>query len=96
MIMNFKPASCAAVRYLEEAVLELDVVDPDLAGIARNALDMIQNMNHEHISSIDLECLHELLSTVDQEFCQSLSSALSVADPDCPICVLLNGKMGVY
>ncbi len=94
--MNSRPASCTAVRYLEQAVRELDVVDPDLAGIARNALDMIQNMNHENISPIDLECLHELLNTVDQESCQSLHSALAVADPDCPVCVLLKGKMGVY
>lgn len=89
MLIDSDSKTCVVVGYLETALLELNVQDRGLAGIASNALAMIRDMNQQNISPIDLECLHELLSTVDKESSLSLSDTLSRAAPDCPICLAL-------
>lgn len=86
---------CAVVSFLQKIVSEANSHDPNLAGAAQHALAILQDINLEEITPIDLDCLRALLEAIDQEWTDSLLATLLKVDPDCPVCAALKRALGI-
>ena len=85
-------AICATIKHLQQ-IIKLPEVDSHLKIVASHALAIIQDIDAEYMTNMDISALKTLVEEIYGNNQQLLINHLKDGSPDCAICAALVGLL---